>query len=81
MKPLKMPSEKVLRERGYISVDEFVQALAPGLTEYLKNNGAVGDISHPEDLVLSTISYVETMYCVFGTFGVNYEAVKKTIAR
>jgi len=67
-----------LRSYGYLTADEFVDALVPGLKAYLKENGSVGkELSHPEDLAYGAVSYIETLCHVFATFGVNYNTVKK----
>lgn len=77
-----MPTMTTLRSRGYLTADEFVDALTPGLKEYLKSNGSVGrDLSHPEDLAYGAVSYLESLCHVFADFGVNYDVVKKNISK
>ena len=64
----KQPTDKELRARGYMTPDEFVDRLIPGLTTYLQAN--MGEtLCHPEDLIGDTLSYVETAYLVISDFG------------
>jgi hypothetical protein len=64
----KDPTEKELRARGYMTPDEFVDRLIPGLTAYLQGNHSES-LCHPEDLIGDTLSYIETAYLVISDFG------------
>jgi hypothetical protein len=64
----KDPTEKELRARGYMTPDEFVDRLIPGLMAYLQGNHSE-NLCHPEDLIGDTLSYVETAYLVIADFG------------
>jgi len=61
-------TEKELRDRGYMTPDEFIERLTPGLKSYLEGNWT-SDLSHPEDLISNTLSYVESAYLVICDFG------------
>lgn len=64
----KQPTDKELQDRGYMTPDEFVDRLIPGLTAYLQANHS-DSLCHPEDLIGDTLSYVETAYLVISDFG------------
>jgi hypothetical protein len=64
----KQPTDKELRARGYMTPEEFVDRLIPGLKAYLQSSWT-DDLSHPEDLISNTLSYVETAYHVISDFG------------
>ena len=73
-KKVKEPSEDVLRSRGYMTTDEFVDTLVPGLKEYLHSNWSYAgkdELHHPEDLISNIYSYIEVAYKVIGDFGVS----------
>lgn len=81
----KQPSEKELRARGYMTHNEFVDRLTPGLISYLRGNHSAS-LCHPEDLIGDTLSYIETAYLVICDFGagpvkkanqITIEAIKK----
>jgi hypothetical protein len=62
------------RERGYMTIDEFVTKFSYGLNEYLHNNWKANpptDIHHPEDLTATMLCYAESVYTVVGIFGVG----------
>ena len=62
-----------LRDRGYMTSDEFVDKLVPGLKEYLQKNWGVRnkhELHHPEDLISNVSIYVEAAYHVLVDFGV-----------
>ena len=68
------PSEKELRARGYMTTDEFVETLVPGLRQHMANSWRwAGDDSlhHPADLASTASMYVESVYSVIETFGVQ----------
>jgi len=64
----KQPTDKELKARGYMTPDEFVDRLIPGLMAYLQGNHSES-LCHPEDLIGDTLSYVETAYLVISDFG------------
>ena len=64
----KQPTDKELKARGYMTPDEFVDRLIPGLTVYLQGNHSES-LCHPEDLIGDTLSYIETAYLVISDFG------------
>jgi hypothetical protein len=62
------------RERGYMTIDEFVTKFSFGLKEYLHENWRSADnseIHHPEDLTSNMLCYAESVYSVVGIFGVG----------
>ena len=66
-------SDKELRKRGYMTSDEFVDRLIPGLKEYLSKNWGVhnkDELHHPEDLISNASIYVEVAYHTLVDFGV-----------
>ena len=69
----KQPTEKELRARGYMTPEEFVDRLGPGLKEYLGHNWGVkeNDLCHPEDLVSNAEIYLRVAYHVMVDFGVS----------
>jgi hypothetical protein len=62
--------EEDLRAHGYMTPGEFVDALVPGLKEYLKHNwGAKPDeLYHPEDLFSNAEIYIEVARHIAGDF-------------
>lgn len=76
----KDPTDKELRARGYMTPDEFIDRLTPGLKSYLEGNWTSG-LSHPEDLISNTLGYVESAYLVICDFGAapDKKPNKKTI--
>jgi hypothetical protein len=67
-------TDKDRRERGYMTIDEFVEKFAFGLKEYLHDNWKsenFQDIHHPEDLTSNMLCYAESVYSVVGIFGVG----------
>lgn len=66
------PSDKELRVRGYMTTEEFVNKLTPGLKEYLSKNWGILDktsLHHPEDLISNAAIYMEVAYHVIADFG------------
>jgi hypothetical protein len=64
----------VMRARGYMTTEEFVEKLVPGLRSHLANNwGWCGkdELHHPEDLASAASVYVDSVFNVIGTFGVQ----------
>jgi hypothetical protein len=54
-----------LRQHGYMTPDEFIDALTPGLKEYMISNwGRNGQLMHPEDLATTASIYMEVAYRV-----------------
>lgn len=73
-------SDKELRNRGYMTVAEFVDKLTPGLKEYMEQNwGANGKdiLHHPEDLMSNAAIYLEVGLHIIGDFGVNPAKIEK----
>jgi hypothetical protein len=68
----KDPTEKELRARGYMTSEEFVHRLLPGLREYLRASSGE-DVCHPEDLISNTLAYVEAAYLVISDCGAGPE--------
>lgn len=70
---MKRPDEKELRQAGYMTSDEFINRLIPGLKEYLSKNWGVkgkDELHHPEDLISNASIYIEVAYHVLVDFGV-----------
>jgi hypothetical protein len=66
-------TDKELRRRGYMTSDEFVDTLVPGLKEYLSKNWGVhnkNELHHPEDLISNVSIYIEAAYHILVDFGV-----------
>ncbi len=66
-------TDKELRKRGYMTSDEFVDTLVPGLKEYLSKNWRVhnkNELHHPEDRISNVSIYIEAAYHVIVDFGV-----------
>jgi hypothetical protein len=66
-------TDKELRKSGYMTSDEFVDRLVPGLKEYLSKNWGVhnkDELHHPEDLISNASIYMEVAYHVLVDFGV-----------
>ena len=66
------PSNKELKASGYMTSDEFVDRLVPGLKEYLRNNWGINPnaLHHPEDLFCNATIYLEVARHVIVDFGV-----------
>lgn len=63
-----------LRNKGYMTSDEFVDRLVPGLKEYLHRNWGVQNknkLHSPEDLISNATVYMEVAYHVIVDFGVT----------
>lgn len=79
---MKMPSESELRQRGYMTSDEFVDRLIPGLKDYLNKNWAginnKEELHHPEDLISNVSIYVDIAFHVIGDFGVSEKTKDET---
>jgi len=70
----KEPSNDTLRARGYMTTEEFIERLIPGLRDHLAGNwGWCGpdELHHPEDLASAASTYVDSVFTVIGTFGVQ----------
>lgn len=67
---MKKNEEAELRARGYMTPDEFVDKLIPGLKEYLNKNWGIvpNKLYHPEDLVSNAAIYMEVAYHVLVDF-------------
>jgi hypothetical protein len=66
----KMPTDEQLMERGYMTVDEFVDKFAESLRGYMYSNwpSTTEDLHHPEDLASNVAVYTEVMYRVIADF-------------
>ena len=66
----KKTKEEDLRAHGYMTPGEFVDALVPGLKEYLKHNWGVkpDELYHPEDLFSNAEIYLEVARHIAGDF-------------
>lgn len=64
-------SDKQLRACGYMTVDEFMSKLTPGMRDYLLHNWTKDEDSlhHPEDLASNALIYMEVAFSVIGQFG------------
>jgi hypothetical protein len=65
-------TDTYLRSKGYMTSDEFVDRLVPGLKEYLSKNWGVNnknELHHPEDLISNASIYMEVAYHVLVDFG------------
>lgn len=68
------PSEETLRARGYMTTDEFVETLIPGLRQHMADSwrwAGDGALHHPSDLASTASLYTESVYNVIETFGVQ----------
>ena len=68
------PSVDTLRARGYMTTDEFVDTLIPGLRQYMSGSwrwAGEDALHHPADLASSASSYTQSVYSVIETFGVQ----------
>ena len=66
--------DEVLRARGYMTTDEFIDTLIPGLRQHMSGSwrwAGEDALHHPADLASSASSYVESVYSVIETFGVQ----------
>jgi hypothetical protein len=64
----------VMRARGYMTTEEFVERLIPGLKDHLAGNWgwcSADELHHPEDLASAASVYVDSVFNVIGTFGVQ----------
>ena len=68
-----MRKQQDLIDAGYMTIDEFLEKLIPGLSSYMKSNwpGKKDDLHHPEDLIATASIYVEVALHVIGDFGVR----------
>jgi len=69
-----------LRNAGYMSADEFVDKLVPGLKEYLQKNWGIyskHELHHPEDMISNISTYIEIAYHVIADFGVAAQKERK----
>jgi hypothetical protein len=67
-------TEEQWRNKGWMTVDEFVDTLSLGMRDYLQNKvWGLGDkqkLHHPTDLAVHAASYAEIAYNVIENFGV-----------
>lgn len=67
-------TDTYLRSKGYMTSNEFVDRLVPGLKEYLQRNWGVQNknkLHSPEDLISNATVYMEVAYHVIIDFGVT----------
>ncbi|CAB4121807.1 hypothetical protein UFOVP27_7 [uncultured Caudovirales phage] len=71
-------TEASLRKAGYMTTDEFIDRLVPGLKDYLKQNWgwAANELYHPEDLFSTAEIYLEIGRRIVGDFGVAPKELK-----
>jgi hypothetical protein len=63
--------DKELREDGWMTVDEFMAQLTPGLTEYLHENWGIKGkeaLHHPTDLFTNASVYMDIAYRISNDF-------------
>lgn len=68
----KMPDEKELRSRGYMTIDEFMNRFELGMRQYLHKNwghGETDNLHHPEDLASNALAYAESAWEIIQVFG------------
>jgi hypothetical protein len=67
---LRMPTDEQLIERGYMTIDDFVNKFAESLRGYMYSNwpSSTEDLHHPEDLAANAAIYTEIMYRVIADF-------------
>ncbi len=66
----KKDRDEELRAHGYMTPGEFVDALIPGLKEYLKHNWGCkpDELYHPEDLFSNAEIYIQVARHIAGDF-------------
>ena len=72
-------TDKELRERGYLTIEEFTVKLLPGLQSYMESNLSPENkdsVFHPEDLFSNALTYLEVGLFIVGSFGVNFSKDK-----
>ena len=71
-------NKKDLKAHGYMTTDEFIDRLVPGLKDYLKQNWgwAADELYHPEDLFSTAEIYLEIGRRIVGDFGVAPKELK-----
>jgi hypothetical protein len=68
------PSNEVLRARGYMTTDEFVDTLITGLRQHMADSWSwtnEDSLHHPADLASTASMYTDSVYSVIDTFGVQ----------
>jgi hypothetical protein len=65
-----LPTDEQLTERGYMTVDQFVDRFSESLRSYMHANwqSTAEELHHPEDLAANAATYTEVMYRVIGDF-------------
>ena len=67
-------SDDELRARGYMTIDEFVEKLTPGMRDYMHKNWGftnLDDLHHPADLASTASIYTDGLYNFIETFGIQ----------
>lgn len=65
-------NSRALRNKGFMTSNEFVDKITPGLREYLTRNWGIDPdaLHHPEDLFANALTYFEVARHVICDFGV-----------
>jgi hypothetical protein len=65
-----MPTDEQLMERGYMTIDQFVDRFSESLRGYMYSNwpSTQEELHHPEDLASNAAVYTEVMCRVIGDF-------------
>ena len=65
-----MPTDEQLMERGYMTIDQFVDRFSESLRGYMYSNwpSNTEELHHPEDLASNAAIYTEVMYRVIADF-------------
>lgn len=80
MSKSKILNKQELRKNGYLTIEEFIKTIIPGLSEYLENNWSYTEkdaLHHPEDLLTNASIYLDIACRTVGTFGVNPKKIIK----
>jgi len=68
-----MPTDKELREYGYITIDEWVDDLTEITRRYLKESvwptAAPDELMHPEDLLANTSQVIDVLFYAIPLLG------------
>lgn len=69
----KIPTDKELRSRSYMTVDEFMAKLTPAMSEYLyKMWGYKPEtLNHPEDLMVNASVFMDAALIITAHFGLG----------
>jgi len=73
-------SKNIKNNNGYLTIDQFLNTLLPGLREFLINNWGSdkkNKYHHPEDLIASCRNYLEAAQYLISDFGLDKNKIKK----